>query len=162
MRQQASRWSATCCLILGLAVIASPAAAQVDDSSTSSTFSSTSVSTTTSAITVGGVILTVYALTPKAKATLIRDYMEQNRAQLQEGLAQGGGDAIQDLATLFGIPAEHQARFGQRLRAQRTLLGAALNKPHISEQDALRFAQHIHDQLRQDAALSAQIPATLL
>lgn len=130
-----------------------------DDSSTGSTFSSTSTSTTTSAVTLGGIILTVYALTPKGRAAFLQDYLEQHRAQVNEGLALGAGDAVEDLAQLFGVPKTHLAPFGQLLRARRARLSMLMgHHAPISAQAALDFAQLIDQGLRSDPRLTAIAP----
>lgn len=152
-------------MVLGLSLEAS-AQSLGDDSATGSTFSSTSTSTTTSAVTLGGIILTVYALTPKGGAAFLQDYLEQHRAQVNEGLALGAGDAVEDLAQLFGVPSTHVVPFGQLLRARRAQLKALIsegdNAHAISAHAALEFARQIHQGMLGDARLAPLAQALTL
>ena len=130
---------------LGLWMACGQALAQTDDSALASTYSSTSTSTTSSSMTTGGIILTVYGLTPKQRAQLLQHYMEHQRAQLGQDLAAGGGQAVEDLAQLFEVPPGQRAAFGAMLRAQRAALMRQVGQEGgVSEQAALTFARHIH------------------
>lgn len=70
--------------------------------------------TTTSTTTSGMIttILLVWIMLPEDKARKsVTHYMNENKALLSETLITGQGQAIEDLASMSGIPSVHHARF---------------------------------------------------
>lgn len=55
---------------------------------------------------------------------LARAWLTANQLQLKQDLALGAGPAIDDLAGIAGIPAEHRVHFGRLLQRNRTQLVA--------------------------------------
>jgi hypothetical protein len=77
-------------------------------------------------------------------------YMRLNNAALRQGLALGGGEAIDDLAHIFRVPSEHRARFAKELRAHRSELLPLLELEKLDTDRAARFMETVGDTILAD------------
>lgn len=114
-------------------LIAAPAAAQ-DDSESTGALSTTSTITTSTAVCVGGIFLTMVAVTPTKRAS-IQEFLRQNHHALAQDLAAGAGPTAQDLAALFSVPPAQRGAFARALRAERAMLAPAIRRGTFSAQD---------------------------
>jgi hypothetical protein len=90
-----------------------------------------SVTTVGALSTVGGVITTIYYLIQggaERNATALRAYILHERESLMAAHAVGGGDTVDDMATMLWIPAEHRALLGASMRQRRAALDALLTQ----------------------------------
>jgi hypothetical protein len=79
--------------------------------------------------TIGGVVTTIYFLIQNAadkNDVALRAYILHERESLMAAHAVGGGDAVDDMATMLWIPAEHRALLGASMRQRRAALDAVL------------------------------------
>lgn len=117
--------------------------------------------TTTSTTTSGMIttILLVWIMLPEDKARKsVTHYMNENKALLSETLITGQGQAIEDLASMSGVPSAHHARFAtafaEAIEPHRDTL--VTTERYTDEHaglllDALRQSLE-HDQILHDAA----------
>lgn len=118
-------------------LLAAPAWAQ-DDSETTGVLSTTSTITTSTAVCVGGIFLTMVAVTPSKRSSL-QEFLRQNHHALSQDIALGDGPTSRDLAALFSVPPDQRATFARALRAQRAQLAPALARGTFHDQDTDRF-----------------------
>lgn len=64
-------------------------------------------------------------------------YLEHNTQRVDEGLAVGGGDALDDLATLCEVPEGQRATFHHALRQHRAALLPLLRTSDMQQRDAM-------------------------
>lgn len=70
---------------------------------------------------------------------LLRDRLEHDRAAVAEAVALGAGDALGDLAMIFGVPQAQKALLGRALRARRGALLALLAGAPGGMEEAAEF-----------------------
>lgn len=151
-------------LVAALALCLSPALAHAQDSSTSNdTALGGVVSTTTTIIaapltTVGGIISTTTGLFSSALGQL-DGYIRDNAVALQQDLQVGGGHTADDLAQIFGVPAQHRAAFAQALRQRADKLVPLTRIEGRDMQRTTTFALIIIDAMRQDQRLAQHAPS---
>jgi hypothetical protein len=132
-------------------LIAAPAQAQ-DDSESTGALSTTSTITTSTAVCVGGIFLTMVAVTPSKRSSL-QEFLRQNHHGVSQDLALGDGPASQDLAALFSIPPADRAAFARALRAQRAALAPALRRGTFDDRDTEAFIDAVLTTMDRDDAL---------
>lgn len=66
-------------------------------------------------------------------------YLEEHEASVRDGLALGGGEAIEDLAELCGVPHAQRPEFAARLRARRGELGRAWDGGRVTREAGSSF-----------------------
>jgi hypothetical protein len=79
------------------------------------------------------------------------DYVAHHSVQLEQDIALGGGQAIDDLAAMIQLPAEHKASFGKALRQHKQGLTQALRQDGSDEQRAASFASQLNALFAADA-----------
>jgi hypothetical protein len=144
-------------LALALAMLPSTTFAQDDGSDTdtstggldslySGTSSTTSVFIALPLTTTSGVVILTSSMgntgrtAPKGRQRrALQMYLNGNKDGVIDAQAMGAGNAVSDLAALFGVPAGHEKAMGLAMRAEHKQLGAILTTPCDSAQscDAL-------------------------
>ncbi len=139
-------------MTLGLALSATEAQAQ--DEAANSFLSTTSTSTTTSAVTTGGVIITVYLMTPDPNANAaLALYLQENAAQVRQDAALGGGPSAGALASAFGASTQ-RAAFAALLRRERVALASVWDgQARVTPARASALAHHLQAAMARDPAL---------
>jgi hypothetical protein len=66
-------------------------------------------------------------------------YLEEHEASVRDGLALGGGEAIEDLAELCGVPHARRPAFATRLRARRGVLEQAWGQGGVTRESGYAF-----------------------
>lgn len=120
-----------------------------------------------SSTTTTGVVLTVWDATTSSTSstsdTLFGScvhatlYFQQNATALEQAVALGAGESLEDLAQLAHIAPEDQAAFNQLLNARRGELLPLLSDPDFSEQHTRQISALILDAMRADARLSRYV-----
>jgi hypothetical protein len=141
-------------------LITAPAAAQ-DDSESTGALSTTSTITTSTAVCVGGIFLTMVAVTPTKRAS-IQEFLRQNHHALAQDLATGSGPTAQDLAALFSVPPAQRGKFTRALRAERALLSPALKRGTFETRDTDQVIAAVFLVMERDEALSDAAAAARL
>ncbi len=148
---------------LGFASNASAQFLGLDDTGTEGILTTSSTSTTVGALTTGGVVATIVALTPKpGKNKPLRAYLEANPAEVRQSIALGGGSSAVDLANFFAVSPENRGEFAILLRNQRATLLPLMADGRVEEGELLVFVSSIHqamlmhDVLATDALALAQ------
>lgn len=81
-------------------------------------------------------------------------YIRCNAPALEQGIAMGAGDAIEDLARMANIRVEDHAAFGQLLRQHRKVLTPLLNTETLTSARARAFSRTIEGFMRTKKELS--------
>ena len=90
---------------------------------------------TTTAVVAGAIVLTVVSIKKEPKTLAL--YLQANEPAVRAALALGAGDALDDLASLLGLPADLRHRLGPALRSRRRELTTAA----FETRDAARFRE---------------------
>jgi hypothetical protein len=96
-----------------------------------------------------------------AAAQTAQLFLRANAHQLEQDLALGGGQSIEDLAAMAEIQPEHLTRFGRLLREHRAELLSLARPSALTPERAAEFMQQIGGLARADAALAADGEAFL-
>ena len=102
---------------------------------------------------VGGVVLTI-VLVVGASSEELEEYMDQNAVALQHDLHMGGGESIEDLATMFNVPAEHLDEFAGILYDNRHELSGLVQPGQVDSQTVQDFAEIVVEGMMQNEALA--------
>jgi len=73
--------------------------------------------------------------------------MEDNAVAMAHDITMGGGQTVEDLATMAGLEPEQHAAFARALRAERSQLVELLDPGAIDASKAEEFAARIKDAL---------------
>ncbi len=92
-------------------------------------------------LTLGGVATTIVAVIKKAEPVALNHYLQENRALATEAVALGGGEGVDDIATLFQVSRSNRAAFAAILVSRREQLLPLIAGEQISPTQALEFAR---------------------
>jgi len=123
--------------------------------------STTSVNLTTYGFSTYGVIALVQKLSGSKRTEAAHLYLKNNRHQVAQDIALGGGAHAEDLAQIFGLPDELRPAFAQALRARRTELHGILCAESLELEDSLRFVDFVLAQMSETPTLAAYGATTL-
>ena len=150
---------ATLLLVVGWSSVASAQFLGLDDTGTEGILSTSSTSTTIGALTTGGAVATIVAVTPKpSQNKALRAYLEANPADVRQSIALGGGESVVDLANFFHVAPENRPAFATLLREHRELLMPLLADDRVEDDELFTFVSSVyhamldHDALAVDAA----------
>ena len=87
--------------------------------------------------TAGGVTTTIVIVSHSAESETVKAYLEDNAVAVQHDLYMGGGDSVDDLAVMFGVPDEGRQAFESVVYDHRHQL-AALAEPTKVDMDRTR------------------------
>ncbi|RAL21146.1 hypothetical protein DL240_13510 [Lujinxingia litoralis] len=104
----------------------------------------------------GGITLTVL-LVVKSVAD-VEHYVGENAVALHHDLTMGQGPALRDLAAIFAVPHDEEARFAGLLRQERETLVALMNADTFDRARAQAFTAVVLDAMGNDPVLRASIP----
>jgi len=145
---------------LGFASNASAQFLGLDDTGTEGILTTSSTSTTVGALTTGGVVATIVAVTPKpGKNKALRAYLEANPAEVRQSIALGGGESAIDLANFFGVSPENRAAFASLLRERREILMPLLDDGRVEEDELFVFVASVHQAMLAHDALAIDAQA---
>lgn len=88
--------------------------------------------------TTVGITWTVSGSRPELSK--LQYYLREHQPAVQQALAMGGGEVIDDLADMFDLPAAHRARFGLVMRRAQSALIPMISG-QITPQTAISFAE---------------------
>ena len=80
---------------------------------------------------------------------LARAWLQANELQLKQDLALGAGPALEDLASIAGVPPRDRGHFGQLMRRHRALFRA----PHQTPQQAAQVMAKVGELVMADPQL---------
>ncbi len=127
-----------------------------EDTGNESFLSTTSTSTTSTAMVTALGVLTVVTITPKPRNRAFKQYLEHNAVAVQDGITLGGGEAVADMASAFGIRdhAELEA-FGQVLRGKQEVLVGIVEDHQVSDEELMLFIHTVYEGMLAQSELEA-------
>ena len=108
------------------------------------------------ALTAGGAVSTVAAVDSKQQAQL-ETYLRENTLEVNEALAMGEGEIVDDLASELGLTRAEHVALGRVLRSERSTLAALANPERLTPERATEFVRHIALSMVADPQLSVAL-----